>query len=151
MYFSALQWRQLYKPNELHFIFQLAYLSCHNLEVDELHVRHLGTTMYMLGAVLYMLCFHVLDGAPEDIMHDIWASISAFYKKHKVVTQYSNLKIASFHEPGQYPKLKGKGGEIKDLVAPLAHVWNEKTRGSNDMSHNRINRMLEHQLRQRYH
>ena len=58
-------------------------LSCHNLEVDELHVMHLGTTMYMLGAVLYMLCFHVLAGAPEDIMHGIWADINEFYRKHK--------------------------------------------------------------------
>ena len=91
--------------------------------------------MYMLGAVLYMLCFHVLDGAPEDIMHGIWSDINDFYSKHKVQTQFSNLKIGSFHEPGQYPKLKGKGAEIKDLVAPLSHVWNAKTRGSTDRSH----------------
>ena len=48
------------------------------LEVDELHVMHLGTTMYMLGAVLYLLCFHVLAGDPEDIMHGIWTDISDF-------------------------------------------------------------------------
>ena len=88
--FSAVQWRQLYMPNELHFVFQLPYLSCHNLEVDELHVMHLGTTMYMLGAVLHMLCFHVLDGAPEDIMHGIWQDINDFYRKHKAQTQFSN-------------------------------------------------------------
>ena len=145
-YFSALQWRQLYRPHELHFIFQLAYLSCHNLEVDELHVMHLGTTMYMLGAVLYMLCFHVLDGAPEDIMHCIWSEINDFYRQHQVQTQFSNLKIGAFHEPGQVPKLKGKGAEIKDLVAPLSHVWNAKTRGSTDRSHQWIKKMLEHQL-----
>ena len=146
MYFSALQWRQLYKPNELHSIFKLAYLSCHNLEVDELHAMHLGTTMYMVGAILYMLCFHVLDGAPEDIMHGIWSDINEFYRKHKVQTQFSNLKIGSFHDPGAYPKLRGKGAEIKDLVAPLAHVWNAKTRGSTDSSHKWISKMLEHQL-----
>ena len=91
--------------------------------------------MYMLGAVLYMLCFHVLDGTPEDIMHGIWSDINEFYREHRVQTQFSNLKIGSFHEPGQFPKLKGKGAEIKDLVAPLAHVWNAKTRGSTDRSH----------------
>ncbi len=93
-----------------------------------MHVMHLGTTMYMLGAVLYLLCFHVLSGDPEDIMHGIWTDISDFYKEHKVVTQYSNFKIGSFHEPGQFPKLKGKGAEVKDLVAPLAHVWHTHTR-----------------------
>ena len=102
--------------------------------------------MYMAGAILYMLCFHVLDGAPEDIMHGIWSDISEFYRKHKVQTQFSNLKIGSCHEPGQLPKLKGKGAEIKDLVAPLAHVWNAKTRDSTDKSHKWIKTMLEHQL-----
>ena len=144
--FSALQWRQLYRPHELHFVFQLPDLPCHNFEVDELHVMHLGTTMYMLGAVLYMLCFHVLAGAPEDIMHGIWADINEFYRKHKVQTQFSNLKIGSFHDPGQFPKLKGKGAEIKDLVAPLAHALNAKTRDSTDRSHKWIKKMLEHQL-----
>ena len=107
---------------------------------------HLGTTMYMLGAVLYMLCFHVLDGVPEDIMHGIWSDINEFYRQHTVQTQFSNLKIGAFHEPGQFPKLKGKGTEIKDLVAQLAHVWNAKTRGSADRSHKRIKKMLGHQL-----
>ena len=56
------------------------------------------------------------------------------------------MKIGSFHDLGKLPKLKGKGAEVKDLVAPLAHVWNEKTRGSNDKSHKWISKMLEHQL-----
>ena len=118
-YVSALQWRQLYKPNELHFIFKLAYLSCHNLEVDELHVMHLGTTMYMLGAILYMLCFHVLDGAPEDIMHGIWSDINEFYNKHTVQTQFSNLKIGSSQDPGQYPSSKAKVQKSKTWL----HHW----------------------------
>ena len=141
-----MQWRQLYRPHELHFVFQLPYLSCHNLEVDELHVMHLGTTMYMLGAVLYILAFQVLPDDPEENMHAIWTAINQFYKDHKVVTQYCNLKISSFHEPGQFQKLKGKGAEVKDLVAPLAHVWNEQTRGSGEASHGFISIMLQHQL-----
>ena len=80
------EWRQLY--HEFHFVFELPYLSCHNLEPDELHVMHLGTTMYMLGAVLYLLCFNVLDGTPEDNMHAIWTDINQFYTDHRVVTQF---------------------------------------------------------------
>ena len=86
--FSASQWRSLYHPTELHFIFGFQYLSCHNFEVDELHVMHLGTTMYMLGAGLYMLVFHVLDGSPEDNMHGIWAGIREFYKRHSCDTVF---------------------------------------------------------------
>ena len=144
--FSARQWRQLYLEPELHFLFDMPYLSCHNLEPDELHVMHLGTSQYMLGAVLFILCFQVLAGTPEDNLHDIWTDINHFYTDYNVKTQYSSLKISAFYEPGQFPKLKGKGAEIKDLVAPLAHVWKTHTRGSNVRSHNHITAMLEHEL-----
>ena len=43
-------------------------------------------------------------------------------------------------------KLKGKGAEVKDLVAPLAHVWNEKTKGIHCPEYKWISRMLKHQL-----
>lgn len=144
--FSATQWRSLYHPSELHWIFGFKYLSCHNLEVDELHVMHLGTTMYMLGAVLYTLCFYVLESSPEENMQSIWAKICDFYTNHKILTQYSNLEIGSFYQANQFPKLKGKGAEVKDLVAPLAHVWKTSTRGSHDRSHTWTTRMLEQHL-----
>ena len=82
--FSATQWRSLYNQSELHWIFGFKYLSCHNLEVDELHVMHLGTTVYMLGAVLYTLCFHVLESSPEESMQNIWAKICDFYTNHNI-------------------------------------------------------------------
>ena len=96
---------------------------------------HLGTTQYLLGAVLFILVFQILPDSPEENMHNIWTSINDYYRHYNVVTQYSSLKLASFHEPSQYPKLKGKGAEVKDLVLPLAHVWDTHTRGSNERSH----------------
>ena len=69
---------------------------------------HLGTTMNMLGAVLYTLCLHVLDGSPEDNMHGICANINTFYRDYEIVTQYSNLDIGPFQQPNQFPRLKGK-------------------------------------------
>ena len=104
--FTADQWRQLYA--EYHFIFDLPYVSCHYLEPDGLHVMHLGTSQYMLGAVLLILCFKVMAGTPEANLHDIWAEINKFYADYKVETQYSSLKISAFYEPGQFPRLKGK-------------------------------------------
>ena len=63
-----------------------------------------------------------------------------------MVTQLSNLEILSFYDPGQFPKLKGKGAEIKDLVASLAHVWHTHTRECNVESHKWIATMLQHQV-----
>ena len=85
---------------------------------------HLGTTMYMLGAVLYLLCFNVLDGTPEDNMHAIWTDINQFYTDHRVVTQISNLKILSWPWPWPTPKAEEQrcrdqrlGGSIGTCVA----------------------------------
>ena len=100
----------------------------------------------MLGAVLYLMCFNVLDGTPEGNMHAIWTGINQFYTDHKVVTQFPNLKILSFYDPGQFQKLKGKGAEINDLAAPLAHVWHTHTRESNVESHKWITTLLQHQM-----
>ena len=111
-----------------------------------MHVMHLGTTMYMLGAVLYLLCFNVLDGTPEDHMHAIWTDINQCYSDHRVVAQCSSLEILSFYDPGQFPTLKGKSAEIKELVAPLAHVRHTHTRESNVESHKWITTMLQHQV-----
>ena len=141
--FTPAYWRQM--QGQLHFLFDFLYLSQLNLEPDELHVMHLGTSQYMLGAVLYLLCFKVMLGSPEENLHEAWAEISQYYSDHSVETQYSALTICSFFEPGQYPKLKGKGAEVKDLVAPLAKVWLGHTTGSNVNEYTQISAMLNYQ------
>jgi len=62
-------------------------------------------------------------------MNRAWQSIVAYCAEHKVHTQYSKITLNSFtdHESPKraYPKLKGKGMEVKDLAAPLRHVWGQ--------------------------
>lgn len=131
--------------DRLDFIFDLPYLSCHHLEPDELHVIHLGTSQYMLGAVLYILCFQVMSGTPEQNLHGLWADITQYYRDYRVQTQYSSLTICSFYEAGDYSKLKGKGAEINDLMAPLAHVWSKHTTGSTERYYKHVSATLKHQ------
>ena len=140
--FTADQWRQLFA--EYHVIFDVPYVSCHNLETDELHVMHLGTSQYVLGAVLLILCFKLMAGTPEANSHNIWTAINMFYIDYKVETQYSSLKISAFYEPGQFPRLKGKGAEIKDLAAPLAKVWSGRMTMDNP-EHQQVQAMLQYQ------
>ena len=60
-----------------------------------------------------------MAGTPEDNLHDMWTEHIQFYIDYRVETQYSSLTISAFYDPGQFPKLKGKGAGIKDLVAPI--------------------------------
>ena len=47
----------------------------------------------------------------------------AFYRGNAVPPQFTNLGFSSFTGPDQpkadYPRLKGRGAEIKNLVAPV--------------------------------
>ena len=83
--------------------------------------------MWFLGSVLWMLVFRVLDGAAVDNMATIWSKISDAYADLQPPAQYTNLGLSSFCNPmkpcGHFPKLKGKGAEVKGLVGPLLVVW----------------------------
>ena len=46
----------------------LCYITHLKIEPDELHIMHLGYSMYMLGLILYMLVFQVLSDAPQANM-----------------------------------------------------------------------------------
>ncbi len=60
--YTSWQWRHL-NP-ERHPIFQRSYLTQHNIEPDDLHVVHLGTSMYLLGSILWLLAFRMLPQTP---------------------------------------------------------------------------------------
>ena len=97
------------------------------VEPYEPNIMHVLTTQDMIGSALWSLCYQVLPGSPSNNMSTVWGCIVDYYSEHKVVTQYSNLTLASFCDPAtphrDFPKLKGRGAESKDLVAPLLHTW----------------------------
>ena len=129
----------------VHWLFlMLPYLSVHNLEPDELHVLYLGVLQQMFGSVLYVLCFQVMSGTPTENMKAAWASICAFYRLHRTNTQFSNMRLSSFHEAREYPKLKGKGAEIKDLTPALLELWMEHS-NPREQQHRLISGMLQSQ------
>ena len=132
---STAEWKALYPGGTPHPIFTLVGVNHHSLEPDELHLMYLGTVQYFLGSVLYLLVFRLMSGTPESNMSSIWVHVSNIYRAHSVANQYSTLTISSFagadkpHET--YPKLEGKGAEVKDLVFPLSEIWaNEVDRDS---------------------
>ena len=123
---DANQWRAL-NP-EAHCIFQkMPFLSQLNVEPDELHVLHLGVSQYIAGSVLWLLTYRLLTGSPVDNINLVWDLVSQFYSNHQTRCQYSQLSLGSFHDPrkvrGEYPRLKGKGAEIKGVIPALRSIW----------------------------
>ena len=49
--------------SSIFYIFELQYITHLNIEPDELHTMHLGTSMCMLGIILCVLIFQMLDGS----------------------------------------------------------------------------------------
>ena len=60
-------------------------------------------------------------------MEEVWRRVVMIYKDMQVPNQFSNLTISSFIDPTrvnmEYPRLKGKGMECKDLLRPLYYAW----------------------------
>ena len=128
-------WRAQHE--RLHPLFvKFEWLTLHNLELDELHVLYLGTSMDLLGAALFTLCFKVLAKTPAENMADVWADVVYFYQQHELRNQYTNIELSSFlkdarYPRAHYPRLKGKGAEVKDLAIAARSVWQKRARPGN--------------------
>ena len=123
--YTASDWKNLY-PESPHWIFELEHVTNLNLEPDELHVMHLGTSMYLLGSVLWMFVYQIFRSSAATNMNVLWIEIVAAYRELRPPSQYTNINLASFCNPQQpaahYPKLKGKGAEVKALVPVMRSI-----------------------------
>ena len=122
-------WRALYDGRLMHWIFNLAGLDNLALEPDELHVLHLGVSQYAQGSVLHTLVFDVLGGPPNGAMKALWERICEYDSSESPDCQYTSLSIKSFVNPDKahddFPSLKGKGAEVRDLLPGTCTLWRE--------------------------
>ena len=135
LFTSAARWMSMIYTHDLwrslnpdpHYLFQIPYMSAINYDPDELHVMHLGTSMYFLGSILWLLVFEILGGDPKAAMKAVWQMIANQYARLQPQCQFTNLSIDSFTSMKKwdkvYPKLKGKGAEVKDLMEPMHQIW----------------------------
>ena len=68
-FYTVNEWRSVY--TSLFCMFELQFITLHNIEPDELHVAHLGTSMYMLGSVLSMLVTMILEDSVETNLEHV--------------------------------------------------------------------------------
>jgi hypothetical protein len=128
--FTTEQWHALGRER-LHSLFSISFLSAFNVEPDELHVIHLGTSQYFFGSVLWLLVFDINSRLPPaDAMARVWRLIVQEYMLRGTASQFTNLHIKSFIDPehprDHYPKLSGKGAEVKGLCQPLYCIWKDQ-------------------------
>jgi hypothetical protein len=127
-------WRRAY-GNNLHELFkQFAFLSNANVEPDEMHTIHMGTSTYFLGSVLWLLTHQLMQGSAAENMQTIWGEVVDLYREQRSATQYSNLGVSSFIDPekanSSYPKLKGRAAEVKSLAPVLRAIWHRRKRAN---------------------
>jgi len=125
--YSMPQWRAALKW--VCWIFQIHYLSCHNVEADELHVIHIGFSQYLAGATLWLLIFKITRGTVNENLEMVWQKIVEFYTTNNTRCQLSNLQLTMFTDSKKseksmpYPRLKARGAETKHLIPALLYSW----------------------------
>jgi hypothetical protein len=127
--YEAAEWRRIFETKHVLFS-KLTYLSGHNIESDELHILHLGTSQYFLGSILWLIVFKIFPGTPQDNADELWKLVREYYALKKTSTQFTSLGLNSFTNMRkiytEYPKLKGKGCEVKGSVAAVLWLWKRK-------------------------
>ena len=75
----------------------------------------------------------------------VWDMVAKFYNENGTTSQFTSLCLTMLHDPtkpkGNYPKLKGRGAEVKGLVPALRHVW-ERCHNASDEMHSMVLRAL---------
>eukprot|EP00959_Pyramimonas_sp_CCMP1952_P025940 544612-Pyramimonas_sp.AAC.1 len=83
--------------------------------------------MWTLGSVLWLLTYKVLGASATNNINQVWAWILDEYEACDGTSQYPTMGLSWFTNPKaprkHYPKLKGKGAQVKHIVAPVLRVW----------------------------
>jgi len=65
----------------------------------------------------------------EDAFEKVWEALLEEYRSQRTPVQFTSMAPSSFipstGREGKYPKLKGRGAEVKGLALPLLAVWSK--------------------------
>ncbi len=120
------EWRN--SARVLHFLFvKFEYLSIWNVECDDLHIKYQGVWPLVLGSILYVIVYQLLDRSPVENMNWLCAQIIDEYHSCKVKVQLHKVELSSFTDPrapgADFPCLKGRAAEIKHITLPIRNIW----------------------------
>lgn len=124
-------------------LFDIDGFTPHLIALDWLHCKYLGHDQFTYGSILSLLTHYILKKSPTENTAQVWKDIREYYNAHKTPSRFRTMKVSMFQRKDpQYPKLRGKGAEIKWLAGPMLSVW-EKYQNNNLQIHKQIHSYLQ--------
>ena len=137
----------LWEGRSKNLLFSLPGVTALTVALDYMHSKYLGMDQYMFGSTLYVLCYMVMTGTPEENVAWCWAFVQRFYKGNRTTTRYRYLnRLTMFVRKKGYPKLRGKAAEIRHFGPALLALWTACADPASDL-HQRIKLMLKLNVR----
>ena len=96
-------------------LFGIPYFKVELISIDWLHCMDLGVTQIFLGS-LFNLCMTKFSGSENENCTELWRRMQQYYKRTQCENQLQTLKPSMLKGKG-HPKLRGKAGETRSLVA----------------------------------
>ena len=131
--FSVDEWKAFGSDHPL--FAEFSWLSQMSVECDELHVLHLGVSQMLLGSVIWTIVYHCMRGTYDANLQQFWTELQSEYQKLDSGNRYTFFNGSLFHDPvrprGDFPRLKGRGIEIKHAVEPILEIFQRHARVGN--------------------
>ena len=140
---SALAWNNWSNKSPCK-LFSIPYVTGVNVFLDYLHLKYLGSDMYMYGGLLWLMVFVILDqGSPQANLEYIWTRMKFWYGKLEVAHRYHYFnRMTMFQRKSGPPKVRGRGVEVQGLNHIMVKIWEEVYNSSLEL-HRMILRMLQ--------
>ena len=133
--FSPQYWRANIAPRHVLFD-RLSYLSQMSCENDELHILHLGVNQTLIGSAIWTLVYRSMHGDYHQNLEAFWTAMTDYYVEHDVEVCFTSFSGSAFHDPSRprldFPRLKGRGIEVKHSLWPVRHIFREHARPMDD-------------------
>ena len=106
-------------------LFQKDLCSVLVIHFDLMHCRYLGYLQQLFGSIFWVLCEEMMQGNPVVNLRELWNFLKTYQTEHKVRSPYSQRlnKLSMYKKQTDFPKLRGKAAEIKDMAAAMEAMW----------------------------
>ena len=121
---STAAWRNW--PNRsMNKLFHKDLCSVLVVHFDLTHCRYLGYLQQLFGSVFWLLCEEMMQGSPLVNLHELWNFLKTYQAEREVHSPYSQRlnKLSMYKKQTDFPKLRGKASEIKDMAAAMQAMW----------------------------
>ena len=94
--------------------------------LDYMHCKYLGMDQYQFGSCLWLLVNVIMEQSrgPLHNLYRVHDHIQQFYKQHRTPVRFRYMnKLSMFTKKANFPKLRGKAGEVKYFGKALLSAW----------------------------